>query len=87
MSERKVAVTAPTPDDYRGDQKGLYTYCTAQSLLALAIQQHGLEMGASHVLSGVTRELRRHLGISEVQEVLRQLADTLPQVVQYDLPD
>lgn len=43
------------------------------------------EMGVSLVMSGITRELRRHYPIAEVQDMLRQFADTMPEVAKGDV--
>jgi hypothetical protein len=83
--DRVIEMHVPTPDEYLADGHGHRTYDLAQMLVAMAVQHHGLEMGLSHALSGVTRAMRRHMSITEAQEVLRQLADTLPEAAKYDL--
>lgn len=77
----------PAPGDMRFTDSQHVIYMKQQLLLQQAIQQEGLRMGVSMVLSGLTRELRRHLPIDQVQEAMRELARTMPDVARYDSKD
>lgn len=81
---RKVDLKVPNPANYQADEQARYAYDAAQRIMAIAIQLNGVPMGISYTLSGITRELRRHLSIAEAQELLHQLADTLPEAAKWD---
>lgn len=87
MSDDEKQVSVPTPDEFRMSRAEGEVYMLAQTLLVSAINDLGMEMGISAVMSGITRGLRRHTSIEDIQGMLRGLADTLPEVAKYDLPD
>lgn len=63
-------------------------YDSAQWLLAearAAYPEHP-DLGVSLIVSGITRELRRHYPIAEIQDMLHKLADTTPEAAKGDLP-
>ena len=82
MTDR-VDVTVP-PDDYRIGPVESRVYMIAQLMVQVAIRLLGPEMGISLAMSGVTRELRRHMSVEEVQQMLRQYAETMPEAARGD---
>lgn len=87
MSEKpRLTVIVPDPT-YRVTPSQDHFFFMAQALMTTAIDSVGPDMGASLVLSGITRGLRRHMSIEDIQSALRGLADTLPEVAQHDRPD
>lgn len=85
--EPNVSVNVPTPDEFQGTEAQRTVFVAAQELLRHAIRRDGIDMGVSTVLSGITRELRRHMSLEDIQGGLRGLADSLPAVAQYDVKD
>jgi hypothetical protein len=82
----KVETYVPAPGDYVMTHSERVAYLAAQGLLEVAIGKLGLEKGISLTLSGITRELRRHMSVEEIQQTLRGFADSMPQAAAYDDP-
>lgn len=57
----------------------------SEQMIAAACVELGDDMAFSVILSRVTRELRRRLGVDGAAQVLRQLADTMPDVAKFDV--
>lgn len=74
----EIVVTVPADDFRLGREEGI-AYDLAQLMVSQAISKLGLEMGVSLVISGVGRELRRHLPVDQIQTMLRQFADSMPE--------
>jgi hypothetical protein len=79
----RVEVTVP-PDDFRIGHVESDVYNAAQFFIKQAIHLLGPEMGVSVVVSGIGRELRRHMSVEEVQQTLRKFADTMPEAARGD---
>jgi hypothetical protein len=45
----------------------------------------GFEMGSSIMISAITRELRNHISPEQAREILHKIADSIPEVAQYDV--
>lgn len=82
-----VETYVPDPKEFQFERDQQLSYLAAQGVLEVAITRHGLERGVSVALSGITRELRRHLKVEQVTALLHQLADTTADVAKYDAPD
>jgi hypothetical protein len=85
MSDEQPAVEVPDPKDFEWTNEQYAAFLMAQDFLRMMIDKLGLQMGMSAVMSGITREMRRHASIEEIQAMLRGLADTLPEVAKYDV--
>jgi chemotaxis regulatin CheY-phosphate phosphatase CheZ len=78
-----VTVTVP-PEDYRASELETRVYQLGQDMTRHAMRELGVDMGFSMILSGVCRELRRHIGVEATQEVLRQVAECQPRADELD---
>jgi hypothetical protein len=79
-------VHVPAPD-FRMPEKSQAIYLKAQEDLRAAIAALGIEHGVSAFVSGFSRELRRHLSVEAIQDVLNGLAESMPEAAKYDAPD
>ncbi|WP_046869340.1 hypothetical protein [Microvirga massiliensis] len=82
----KVEVHVPSLDEKRISLMERDHYFGMRDMAAQGISKFGLEVGGGIALSGVARELRRHLTLEQVQEVFRQFAETMPQAAAGDEP-
>jgi hypothetical protein len=87
MTDKKVEVRVPPLGEYVMDRTDTRLYLAAQGLLQNAISVKGNDLGISMVMSGITRELRRHMSYQDAAELLRGFAATIEAARDYDIPD
>ena len=75
------------PADFQMTRDQYVAYLSGQAILEAAISRLGRDMGLSTTLSGLTREMRRHMSVEDIQRILRGLADTMSEAAAGDLPD
>jgi hypothetical protein len=83
----KVVVRTPSTEEFQMAGRSAEIYQLSQILLREAMSELGNEMGMSVVLSGITRELRRHFSADMAEDILRGLASTMKDAAKYDVPD
>lgn len=80
----EVEVSIPDPNEWRMDAQARNIYEFVQLITNSAINSHGMEIGISLVLSGVTREMRKHLSDDAAIKILQGFMDTMKDIRKYD---
>lgn len=80
----EVIVAIPDPNDWKMDKQEYALFQFSQELLRSAIAARGVEIGVSMVLSGITREMRRHLSDAMAKQILQGFVDTMEDIRKYD---
>jgi len=81
------SVYVPSPNDYQMTPVMHDVYQFGQKAARVAIREVGLQDGMTALLSGITRELRRHVTADAAKGILQGLADTITEAAKYDVPD
>lgn len=81
-----VAVTVPDVSDFQANKKTSELFLRTRAMTKEAIDDIGLALAASAMLSAITRELRAHLTVEQAQDMLQQFVKTMPEAARYDAP-
>jgi hypothetical protein len=79
-------VYVPLATQYQMSDGMAVIYQMGQEYTRAVIHAQGVENGISALLSGVTRELRRHVTAEAAEGILRGLADSMAEAAKNDLP-
>lgn len=80
------SVYVPSPTQFQMSDAMVALYRIGQEVTRGAIDVQGVENGISALLSGVTRELRRHVTVEAAEGLLRGLADSMAEAAKNDVP-